>query len=188
MNPEFLAAVLPSPRKVLGYHLEPFSAAHFVALTVAECETLDGPTINPVDLVTTLRICASPVSEKTYLPGAVGKPNGLRELLAIALLRLRPSLLFRVSREIQSYLRENMFSPEVIIADERKGTDFEGDEILARVQSGMKAGLSEFRAWSISLGLLDWHGVQSAVARGVLVKVRNLNVDAEVMAELERIS
>lgn len=184
MNPDFVEAAVNDRYTVLGYSLEPFSAAHLLALEAAGAECLKGPTVDPLDIVGTLRICASKVSEKTMLPKAMEGTNGLRELAVLFAMRMKPALLWRASREIQAYLADHCASPVISTSNSTQGDDFEGDETLSRVQGGMKAGLSEFRAWSMPLGLLDWHNAQAAFSRGAKIKIKNADHDREIMAHL----
>jgi hypothetical protein len=170
VNPVAAAAFGFRAHSILGYRLEPLSAAHAAALEASGVNVFTDA-LDPRDLVTFLRICSRPIDPKTMRPkGWPNEVNGWREIAALAWLAIRGNLV-SVTKQVQAYLADNLSSPTVRLPVGTEASQPQGDGFFARVTIAMKAGIPEFRAWSMSLGMLDWVLAHHALNEGARIRI-----------------
>lgn len=187
MNAVAAAAFGFRSHSILGYRLEPLSAAHAAALEASGVNVFTDK-LDPRDLVTFLRICSRPIDPKTCRPkGWPDECNGWREIAALAWLAIRGNLV-SVTKQIQTYLADNLSSPTIRLPVGTETSEAQGDGFFSRVDMGKKSGLTEFRAWSMSLGMLDWNIAQHAVNEGARLKIVDPAAESARIALLRQLA
>ena len=187
MNPVAAAAFGFRTHVILCYRLQPLSAAHAAALEASGVNVFSDA-IDPRDLVTFLRICSRPVDPRTCRPSRwPDECNGWREIAALAWLAIRGNLV-SVTKQVQLYLADNLASPTVRLPVGTESGKSQGDGFFSRVTIAMKAGASEFRAWSMSLGMLDWVIAHHALNEGASIRIVDPAVEAARLAMLRELA
>jgi len=181
LNRSAASALAFRDHRILGYRMEPFSAAHAVALEVCGLNA-DGLT-NPVQIVTALRICSRPIG-RDCRPSNYLRPNGLRELAALVAMAI-PGRFRRVRKQFADYLADFLSCPDIRLPEGRVNSEINGDPQLSRIDLGMKAGLTEHRAWSMPVAWLDWTIAQHVANDGGALKIIDSEREAERVARLK---
>jgi hypothetical protein len=103
---------------------------------------------------------------------------------ALAWLAIRGNLV-SVTKQVQLYLVDNLSGPEIRQRSGCEGAQsVNGDAQFSRITVAMRTGVSEFRAWSMSLGMLDWTVAQSVVNEGADLRIIDKSEKAADLAQL----
>lgn len=159
MNKDIHEGFVTACHRIGGAELAPYSAAHAFALeasgwTLADLASAGG-------IIRFVDICRRPIGENCLPVDWIKTGPGLRLSAWGVALALSPKLHKEAVDAVHAYLEDCLATPRVYRPQNHFGSGPNGSDILFRVLSGMKLGLSEHRAWSMPLGSLNSYLVHS---------------------------
>ncbi len=173
--------------RIGGAVLAPYSAAHAFALEAGGWTMADLAT--PQGVLRFVDICRRPIGPDCLPSGWLKTGPGWRLSAWGVALSAVPSLHAEAVKAIHDYLADTLATPEVY----RPSTDAmnagpNGSGILFRVISGMKMGLTEFRAWSMPLGGLNTYLVHREAMENKEAIIADPDQEAEIEAAFKKLA
>ena len=154
MNRDIHEGFVTARHKIGGVVLAPYSAAHAFALEASGWSLADLAT--PQGVLRFVDICRRPVGPDCLPSGWLRSGPGWRLSAWAVALAAVPSLHKEAVKAVHDYLADCLATPRVDRPETAKMTAGpNGSDILFRVITALKMGISEHRAWSMPLGALN---------------------------------
>lgn len=192
MDSRFAECLFNAEHRVLGYQLQPLSAAHLVTLEELVPVLMEGGTFLPEELLLAVKICASPVEliQGVYLPGWRSALRlTWRDKMRLFKMRVRKTF-EHASQAYAAYWSDYMSMPVLGGTLEGFGQLLTAPQILARVTKVIPL-VGEQRAWSMPFGVLVWMSDTHDELQGAPIRFEPDEEQASVidseLAEVDRL-
>lgn len=187
MNRDIHEGFVTARHRIGGADLAPYSAAHAFALEASGWTLADLAT--PQGVLRFVDICRRPIGPDCLPVGWLRSGPGWRLSAWAVALSAVPSLHKEAVKAVHDYLGDCLATPRVDRPETAKMTAGpNGSDILFRVISGMKMGLSEFRAWSMALGGLNSYLLHKEALENKEAIISDPDQEAEIEAAFKKVS